>query len=349
MPGHGAAPPGTIQGEFMKRASRFVLGVSIVLLLSQLAVTQVSHAFVWSSKTGMQDLGTLPGDTDSRAYGINASGQIVGHSYVGGTTDYHAFLWTSTGGMQSLGTLGGCCSSARAINSSGEVAGWSETPGDTGKHAFLWTPVSGMQDLGTLGGDSFGTAINEIGAVAGLSYGNSGISAFLWTPTSGMRALPNQFSSILALGLGLNAHRVIGAAFIHPFDTLRAVVWKVGEGMRSLGTLGGNNSEALGINASNEVVGDSFVSKGIDHAFLWTPGAGMQDLGTLGGKKSFAIAINSSGQIAGYSYTSAGASEQHAVLWTGQVPQDLGTLGGTNSFALGINDTGQVVGLADLP
>jgi probable HAF family extracellular repeat protein len=38
------------------------------------------HAFLWTRETGMQDLGTLPGDVDSAAIGINDIGQIVGVS-----------------------------------------------------------------------------------------------------------------------------------------------------------------------------------------------------------------------------------------------------------------------------
>jgi uncharacterized membrane protein len=38
-------------------------------------------AFLWQAGTGMQDLGFVPGDTDSRARAINDRGQIVG--YVG--------------------------------------------------------------------------------------------------------------------------------------------------------------------------------------------------------------------------------------------------------------------------
>ena len=38
------------------------------------------HAFLWTRETGMQDLGTLPGDAASAAIGINDNGQIVGVS-----------------------------------------------------------------------------------------------------------------------------------------------------------------------------------------------------------------------------------------------------------------------------
>jgi probable HAF family extracellular repeat protein len=40
----------------------------------------------------------------------------------------------------------------------------------------------------------------------------------------------------------------------------------------NLGTLGGGNSYAAGINDSGRVVGYSLTTGGLDHSFLWTPG-----------------------------------------------------------------------------
>ncbi|MEA2762347.1 MAG: hypothetical protein QOD47_1631, partial [Gemmatimonadaceae bacterium] len=80
-----------------------------------------------------------------------------------------------------------------------------------------------------------------------------------------------------------------------------------------LGTLGGTDSEAFGINNVGQVVGWAFVPSGVEHAFLWTKASGMRDLGTLGGC-SRALAINDNGLVVGSSYTLAG--EKHAFLWT---------------------------------
>src|SRR5712692_10618015 len=79
-----------------------------------------SHAFLWSSGTGAQDLGTLPGGTCSVAFSINNSGQVVGFSCaLTSFVTHHAFLWSSTSGMQDLGTLGGSQSHANDINDNG--------------------------------------------------------------------------------------------------------------------------------------------------------------------------------------------------------------------------------------
>ena len=54
--------------------------------------------------------------------------------------------------------------------------------------------------------------------------------------------------------------------------------------MRDLGTLGGDYSDAYGINDAGQVVGWSYTAEGFGHAFITAAdGMGMRDLGTLGG------------------------------------------------------------------
>ena len=92
----------------------------------------------------------------------------------------------------------------------------------------------------------------------------------------------------------------------------------------NLGTLGGFNSFAEGLDESNRVVGSSLLPAGAtNHAFLWTPGgtngvAGnpqMKDLGTLGGSNSAAYDINYFGAVAGYAQNVS--QEEHAARWSG--------------------------------
>jgi len=69
--------------------------------------------------------------------------------------------------------------------------------------------------------------------------------------------------------------------------------------LRDLGTLGGANSRAYGLNAQGWVVGEAETAAGELHAFLWTPTNGMGDLGTLGGEISRAYDVNERGQVVG--------------------------------------------------
>jgi probable HAF family extracellular repeat protein len=74
--------------------------------------------------------------------------------------------------------------------------------------------------------------------------------------------------------------------------------------MADLGTLGGINSEAMGLNDLGQIVGYSETSSGNTHAFLWENGHGMQDLNNLipagsGWELLRALGINKDGQIVG--------------------------------------------------
>ncbi len=116
---------------------------------------------------------------------------------------------------------------------------------------------------------------------------------------------------------------------------------------KELGTLGGNNSLALGINSLNQVVGSSNDPANIvNRPCLWTAGV-ISDIGTLGGDYGEAHAINSAGQIAGVTKTFFGFL--HATRWDGSTKTDLGIIDnppgtGATSRANDINASGKVVG-----
>jgi len=109
------------------------------------------HAFLWSEKTGIEDLGTLTGDVNSVALGINDSGEIVGLS-LDANFDPHPFFWHN-GVMTGLNSLIPANSPlsllvACSINSSGEIVGLAVT--STGEvHGYLATPsnIAGGSDV----------------------------------------------------------------------------------------------------------------------------------------------------------------------------------------------------------
>ena len=168
----------------------------------------VSHAFLYTSGSGLHDLGTLSGGTTSTAAAINAGGVAVGSSTTtanGSVT--HAFVWepstpnSTTGTLIDIGTLGGAYSNAYAVNVVGQIAGNFTTSAGS-IHAFRTaTPLASINpvtdDLGTLGGTlSEATGLNTAGTTVGFSTtASGGLSAFVYnTAALGMTDLNSLIS-----------------------------------------------------------------------------------------------------------------------------------------------------------
>jgi len=109
-----------------------------------------------------------------------------------------------------------------------------------------------------------------------------------------------------------------------------------------LGTLGGASSEALGINATGQIAGDSYTAAETLHAATWD-NLEIKDLDPLFGINNLGIAyaINDSGEAVG---VITQGLKNHATLWKGSAgSQDLSP----NDFyaiASAINASGQIAG-----
>lgn len=267
------------------------------------------------------DLGTLPNDTTSMAWGMNLSEKVVGASEGGRSNGIHGFLWTKENGMTDFG----CGQSfASAINTGGRVVG-SCGPNSMTETAFLWTEAGGLENLGALPGGTYSgaNAINDATQVVGTS-GTGGVPpgnlhAFYWTKSGGMEDLGTLPGGTFSLGNGINdAGQVVGYAAIDAQSDYHAFMWTKLGGMVDLGVLaGGTHSDAAAINAEGQMVGssDSANSSPNVRATFWTEAGKIKNLGKLtGANYSFAAAINDAGQIVGESGPQ-GADASHAVIW----------------------------------
>ena len=148
-----------------------------------------TRAFLWDKKTGMLDLGTLPGGNDAFGGALNERGQVAGWGYTSSTPSpttgvppIDPILWDNRGPLD-LGSLGGTSGQPIAMNNRGQVVGVSNLPGDLTFHPFLSNNGKKMKDLGTFGG-STGEAdsVNDAGQVVGVADfpGDQLHDAFLW-------------------------------------------------------------------------------------------------------------------------------------------------------------------------
>ena len=108
----------------------------------------------------MTDLGTLPGNQQSRALSVNTNGQIVGWSV------QNAFIYDIPSmTMSGLGTLGGTESFAYCINNSGVIVGDS------------WTNTSGLSDIAFVYSNGIMTTLPNLGtwpAIQALAINDNG-------------------------------------------------------------------------------------------------------------------------------------------------------------------------------
>jgi len=273
--------------------------------IDRLAPTAPAPVLIGASVVNLLD-GQEPG-TRIDVRGLNDAGQATGSRFLITVNDWRPYRWTPGTGFETLSGI--CCGTAwgNDINSAGVVVGKTQTAINQDAHAFV-TVGNTMVDLGVLPGISLEVAASEAVAIN-------------------------------------EAGEIVGWATANPTTLYQhAVFWNAAHVIQDLGTLGGNTSTAVDINASGQVIGMSDVAGGGEHGFLWTSGGGMQDLTTLLGYPATGVAaINDAGQIAG-SYV-APNGQTHAFLYTpGSGLRDLGTLGGNESVATGLNAQGDVVG-----
>jgi probable HAF family extracellular repeat protein len=334
------------------------------------------------------DLGALTPGPISLAWDVNNAGQVAGWSSAVTSTNYRQFFYDN-GTITSLGTLGtGTNAQALALSDSGRMVGYSELTPQGPNGAFTLT-VRGtfsdngapLREIGTFGGaNSRAWGVNDNGVVVGEAQNSNGQTRpFVWRDTN----LDGQWQLSEMIDLGAinggtsgrafavsNNNIVVGNSTDGATGLTVATLWKddnsnglaeAGE-VRMLGTLGGPNANASGVNDNGYVCGNSDIAgtssngRQLARGFIWHDDNGngvsdpgeMKSLGTLGGEFSSALRMNQSSEIIGWS-DSVGIFNSHAILYKNNFMLDLNSAIPQNSGwslteSRGISDNGKIAG-----
>ncbi len=282
----------------------------------------------WAPLYEIQDLGTLGGLT-SAANDINDNGHVVGWAE-NPTGLRWGFLWIGTQ-MYSLRHWTNEESETLALsNNLEETCGWGRSGGN--RRALIWV-FDLIADLGTFGGmESVCVDLNNVAGSAGWAQNAQGHH----------RAF-REFSYIIeelgtlggdnAEAHGINdSWQIAGWSELapdagpgrNPVQVTRHACRWWGANILDLGTLGGTDSAAEGINELGQIAGEADTGGSdpeTEHAFLWLPAPayglnpGMHDLGTLPTMTtSKAWNLNDIGQVVGESGT-PDAAITRAFVW----------------------------------
>jgi probable HAF family extracellular repeat protein len=344
------------------------------------------HAFSWRNGT-MIDLGALPLNNNSAGGSINARGWIIGQSEtdiidpVLGIPEFRATLWRDRH-IIDLGVLpGGTESLGIYINDAGQAIGFStvDTSDDPvgfiglPTHTFIWDKGQ-KTDIGTLGGnDTFPGAdcgIAPEGTVVGGGTTSSAVDSmtgipsadpFLWQHgkmidlgslggANGVATCVNGQGQIIGQSSLASNPLACGFPVAGAGPGCHAFLWQKGA-ISDLGTLGGDNSEAIWLNERGDVAGSADLpGNDLHDAVLWSSGK-ILDLGTVDGDAcSRGRSINARDQVVG------GSSDchnfLHAFVWQKDGPMvDLNALiqpgtGYQLTNAININDRGEILAKA---
>jgi probable HAF family extracellular repeat protein len=337
----------------------------VLLFVGLLALSGIIHAGARQDDAApryrLTDLGTLKNFPVTVGMALNGKGMVVGQAYDPNTYQSRAVVYRN-GKLRAL--IKGedpFASHAQDVNAGGQIIG-SDSEGPK-----LWESDEATE-IRVADRDTYVTAINDAGVVVGYSSDLDGETKHPFTWVDGefteLELLPY---SVRGTAFNINADGiVVGDSIIRTADVpegqhppRHAVVWENGT-PTDLGTLGGNFSHAVGINASGQIVGASTTAPdqpelGVTgtHAVLWENGE-PTDLGTLAdGEISVAAAINADGDIVGRSTLAPDTTggESHAVLWLNGEIRDLNDLvdeGGDVVLvnAYDVNDNGVIIALA---
>jgi probable HAF family extracellular repeat protein len=255
-------------------------------------------------------------------------------------------------------SLGGNQVFIEDVNDDGVAVGGASTANGN-VHAIRYTDSGGVEDLGALGGfgaRSLATAIASDGAIGGQADHADGTAVLFghrFTAAAGRSEICPASCSVWDLNA---SGQVVGLLPGRDPSAWQAFLYSPGDGLRALGTLGGQRSSASGISDAGVVVGNAQIatsaSGDIGRAFIYDSrqdGAAMRDLNVVADARGWLLQTANDVNdafVAGYGRHGETTRAYRIDLATRAV-HDLGTIpGGGDSFAWGVDRHGDVVGWA---
>jgi probable HAF family extracellular repeat protein len=198
----------------------------------------------WTVTAGLQDLGSLPNDSPSQAYGVSNDGAlIVGYAGFEGEAQARATRWTlPTGTVPLQPSSSALRHAALAISGDGAVVtGYTEIQPQGRIEAFRWTNATGIVTLGTLSPvvptsssaqhiSRDGSMIVGVSGTGAPGFGPEVSSPFRWMAgpvgpgQTAMRAMPRAQGAISTFPIAVsNTGVVAGYAFAN--SQSRGVRW----------------------------------------------------------------------------------------------------------------------------
>jgi probable HAF family extracellular repeat protein len=300
------------------------------------------------------DLGTLPGNSVSKALALNDAGEAAGVSETPTAAIATKF---SSGKATSISTLGSSVSIANGINGSGEIVGWNsyDSNANFDPQAFIYSNGSMLNiNSATLfpsGTEAYG--INSSGEVVGTGYlSGSNFHAFLYS--GGRMEDIGPSGAFQASAYAINTSGQIVGSYSLNSGASGTFLYTNGKMTMLPNPAGSRGGFGVAINGNGEIVGELFPATAIgSHAGKFSNGAWI-DLGNFtGAQGSEATAINTAGEIVGTAifppiYRPFRAGKHVAVISTTSGLVNLNTLipagsGFTLTDAVGINDSGQIL------
>ena len=289
------------------------------------------RAFRWTERSGMTDLGVLPGYTYSSAMTVTDDGRIFGISGLAGSSEQAIVMWDASGAIARLDIPllpGASFGEPADFNRAGNVVGWDFS--DV-QRAWYWSSGSGKDDISSEAGDEgesgYASAVNEGGAVTGtttlMCNGRRCWRPFRWHGA-------NSYSEIglpggaFGVGFGINNTGAVVGWAAGSDNVQRPYRWR-----GTFEWLPATTGAAFAVNSRNIAVGSGWDDVDqVPEAVAWTETGRLVELSPSTHTTHAALSVNDNDLAVDWVSTASGTATR-AMLWpiaNGRQRRDIGPL-----------------------